>query len=105
MVRTQRTPAIALCVSRISWKALASLVSCVEWGARVGLSGLRGNLGGGDESPGSVVSHAAERLVSLGSGVDRQGRPVVILRLGELTNELVEACGKKALIRRGLSLC
>lgn len=88
----------SFCVSYIL-KALASLVSCVEWGARVGLSGLRGNLGGGDESPGLIVSDAAERLVRFGSSVDRQGRPVVILRLGELTNELVEDCGKKELIR------
>ncbi|CAN0256218.1 unnamed protein product, partial [Ectocarpus sp. 12 AP-2014] len=84
-------------------RALASLVSCVEWGASVGLSGLRGHHGGGaaDGQEGSAPSPlpAAEGLVCLGSGFDRLGRPLVVVRLGGLTHSLVEACGKKALLR------
>ena len=73
-------------------------MSCVEWGASLGLAGLRGHPGGGKSSE-SVVPPAAEGIASFGSGVDRLGRPLVILRLGRLTDELVDACGKKALIR------
>ncbi|CBN79393.1 conserved unknown protein [Ectocarpus siliculosus] len=84
-------------------RALASLVSCVEWGASVGLSGLRGHPGGGaaEGQEGSAPSPlpAAEGLVCLGSGFDRLGRPLVVVRLGGLTHSLVEACGKKALLR------
>lgn len=39
--------------------------------------------------------------MSLAGGCDRQGRPVVILRLGGLRDTFVETCGKKALIRQG----
>lgn len=84
-------------------QALASLVSCVEWGASVGLSGLRGHPGGGaaEGQEGSAPSPlpAAEGLVCLGSGFDRLGGPLVVVRLGGLTHSLVEACGKKALLR------
>lgn len=79
---------------------MASLVSCIEWGAAVGLSGLRGHLGG-SEGPDSVLPPGAEGLASFGAGVDRQGRPLVILRLGGLRDSLVETCGNKALLRRG----
>lgn len=79
-------------------KALAALVSCVEWGAGVGLSGLRGHLGE-TGTPGSMMPPAAEGLVSVGAACDRQGRPFVIVRLGGLVATLVETCGKRALLR------
>lgn len=65
----------------------------------MGLSGLRGHLGGAEVGPGAVLLPAAEGLAVVGTRCDRQGRPVVILRLGGLTQSLVEACGKKALLR------
>lgn len=69
----------------------------------MGLSGLRGHPGGGaaEGQEGSAPSPlpAAEGLVCLGSGFDRLGRPLVVVRLGGLTHSLVEACGKKALLR------
>ncbi|CAM9961696.1 unnamed protein product, partial [Scytosiphon promiscuus] len=88
-------------------RALASLVSCVEWGASVGLSGLRGHPGGGAVATaaagqGSAAKSplpAAEGLVHLGSGFDRLGRPLVFVRLEGLSPSLLEACGKKALLR------
>lgn len=79
---------------------MASLVSCVEWGAGVGLSGLRGHPGvmtDGASAPPPLP--AAVGLVCLGPGLDRLGRPLVFVRLGGLTHALVEACGKKPLLR------
>lgn len=87
-----------LLASHIS-QALAALVSCVEWGARVGLSDLRGHLGAGPEAAGCLLPRGAEGLVTMGAGRDRQGRPLVIVRLGRLTASLVESCGRRPPLR------
>ena len=67
---------------------------------------MRGHPGGG-AGPATAAAAAAsssplpaaEGIVCLGSGVDRLGRPLVIVRLAGLGHGLVEACGKKALLR------
>lgn len=82
---------------------MASLVSCVEWAAGMGLSGLRGHPGvvadGGAAAAAPPPLPAATGLVCLGAGLDRLGRPLVFVRLGGLSHSLVEACGKKPLLR------
>lgn len=68
----------------------------------MGLSGLRGHPGGGGGGEGSAAKSplpAAEGLVHLGSGFDKMGRPLVFVRLQSLSPSLLEACGKKALLR------
>lgn len=82
----------------IGRQALAALVSCIEWGARIGLSDLRGHPGGLD-SPTRVIPPGAEGMVTLEGRCDRQGRPVVIVRLSYMTEALLEACGRRALLR------
>ena len=75
-------------------------MSCADWRASLGLSGFHVHPGGGKSSE-SVVPPAAEGIESFGSGVDRLGRSLVILRLGQLTEELVNTRGKKGLAGRG----
>lgn len=88
-----------MCLVAMAVQALAALVACVEWGAEVGLSELRGHLGKGADEPGSLLPRGAAGLVAVGSGTDRQGRPLAIVRLGRLTEALVESCGRKSLLR------
>lgn len=73
-------------------------MSCVEWGASIGLSDLRGHPGG-IHSPSNIVPPATEGLAFLDGGCDSQGRPVVVIRMCRINKFLLETSGRRALLR------
>ncbi|CAM9437959.1 unnamed protein product, partial [Discosporangium mesarthrocarpum] len=80
-------------------RALDALMSGVDWGANVGLSGLRGHI---DPSKAlrTPLPPGLQNLTSISrSNFDRQGRPVLVVRLGWLTPSLLDHCGKNLLLK------